>query len=279
MRSLLLAAFLVAAFMAPAVAADMPVKASAPMVPPPPPPPAWSGFYAGLNAGYVNSPNSLDTSATPTADATLGVVPGVSEGLAALSSGGIPVGRNSGFIGGGQIGYNWQFGSYVAGVEADIQGLSQSGGTGSVTTTGIVVFVPVTSTQTGAVSTKYLGTVRGRLGYLVTPSWLVYATGGLAYGGVSASTTLAQSALNGFAGSGAGSMSDTRVGWTVGGGMEWMFAQRWSVKGEYLHYDLGTSNFTFAATSGFFLTPVYQTVTASAHFQGDVVRVGVNYHF
>jgi outer membrane immunogenic protein len=274
-KKLLLASFTFGALIAPAAAADMPIKAPRYVAPPP----TWSGFYAGLNAGWVDSQNSLSTVATPTPDAALGVIPGVSEGLAALSSGSIPVGSRSGFIGGGQIGYNWQLGSLVAGIEADIQGLSQSGGAGSVTTTAVVVGVPVTSTQTASLSTKYLGTVRGRLGLLLTPTWLVYATGGLAYGGVDASTSLVQSGTNGFVGTGAGSLSDTRAGWAAGGGVEWMFAQRWSAKGEYLHYDLGTSSFASASTSGFFATPVYQNVLSSAHFEGNLVRAGVIYHF
>ena len=254
----------------------MPIKAPRYVAPPP----LWSGFYAGLNAGWGNSQNSLTTVATPTPDAALGVVPGVSEGLAALSSGAIPGGSRSGFIGGGQIGYNWQLSSsFVAGIEADIQGISQSGGGGAVTTTAVVVGIPVTSTQTATLSTKYLGTVRGRLGFLVTPTWLVYATGGLAYGGADASTTLFQTVTNGFVGAGAGASSGTRAGWAAGGGVEWMFAQRWSAKAEYLHYDLGTSSFAGAATSGFFATPIYQNVLYSAHFEGNVVRAGVNYHF
>ncbi len=84
----------------PLFAADMALKA--------PPLPAsiddWTGWYVGGNAGTVNSRNSLSTQAMPTPDASLGVVPGVSEGLAALSTGAVPVGSASGFIGGGQVG-------------------------------------------------------------------------------------------------------------------------------------------------------------------------------
>jgi outer membrane immunogenic protein len=273
MRLFLLAGCAVGALIAPAMAADMPIKAPRYVAPP-----LWSGFYVGLNAGWVDSQNSLSTVATPTPDAALGVIPGVSEGLAALSTDSIPGGNRSGFIGGGQIGYNWQFSSFVAGIETDIQGISESGG-GVVTSTGTVVGVPITSTQTAALDAKYLGTLRGRLGFLVTPTFLVYGTGGLAYGGVNASTSLVQTGTNGFAGAGSSSFSDTRAGWAAGGGVEWMFAQRWSLKGEYLHYDLGTGSFAGASTSGFFLTPVYQNVLSSAHFEGDLVRAGVNYHF
>jgi outer membrane immunogenic protein len=121
--------------------------------------------------------------------------------------------------------------------------------------------------------------VRGRLGFLVAPTWLIYVTGGLAYGGVNGSTTLNQVGTNGFVGVGFGSFSDTRAGGTIGAGLEWMFAQRWTAKVEYLHYDLGTPSFASVATSGFFATPVYQNVLSSTHFQGNLVRVGLNYRF
>jgi outer membrane immunogenic protein len=273
-KKFIFAAAAFGALVAPALGADMPLKARSYVAPPA----LWMGWYVGANVGWAGSQNSVNSAATPVPDAALGVVPGVSEGLAALSTGAVPAGSRSGFIGGGQAGYNWQFGNWVAGIETDIQGIAKSSGSGSVTRTAVVVGVPVTSTQTASLSTEYLGTVRGRLGFLVTPTWLLYATGGLAYGGANASTTLFQTGP-GFVGVGAGSLSDARAGWTAGGGFEWMFAQRWSAKAEYLHYDLGTGSSASASTSGAFATPVYQNVLYSAHFEGNVVRAGVNYHF
>jgi outer membrane immunogenic protein len=254
-----------------ALADDMPLRG-------PPPACAWCGWYFGVNAGYVNSRNSLSTTAAPTPDATLGVVAGVSEGLATLSARNFSVGRSSGVIAGDQGGYNWQFGKYVAGIEADIQAFTRSGGSGTTTSTVLVVGVPVTSTQNATMSTWYLGTLRGRFGLLVTPTWLGYLTGGLAYGGVKASETLVQTGTNGFAGAGAGSLSGIGAGWALGAGLEWMVAPHWSVKAEYLHYDL-TSNFYSTPTSTFFATPVYQTLASSPRFQGDLARGGVNYRF
>jgi outer membrane immunogenic protein len=169
-------------------------------------------------------------------------------------------------------------GKYLAGIEADIQGLAQSGGSGTIVKTAVVVGVPIVSTQTATMSTSYLGTLRGRLGLLVKPTWLAYVTGGLAYGGVKASDTLFQTGTNGFIGAGNGSLSGIRPGWTLGAGLELMVAPRWSVKAEYLHYDL-TSSFNSTPTSAFFVIPVYQTLASSAHFQGDIARAGVNYHF
>jgi outer membrane immunogenic protein len=259
---------------APALAADMAVKA--------PPKPVvtcnWCGFYIGGNAGYAWSHDPMSTVSTPVPDATLGVIPGVSEGLAALSTGTVPVGHSDGFIGGVQAGYNWQTGNFVSGLEADIQGLSHSSGSGTTSQTVVVVGVPVTATQTGTASLSYLGTVRGKLGIVANPNWLLYVTGGLAYGGVKANDTLVQTGTNGFAGAGFGSLSTTRAGWVLGAGTEWMFAPKWSVKAEYLHYDLGNASFSSAPTSAFFLVPVFQNNVTSVHFQGDLVRAGLNYH-
>ncbi len=117
------------------------------------------------------------------------------------------------------------------------------------------------------------------MGLLVTPTFLAYGTGGLAYGGVDASYALSQSGTNGFVGTGGGALSETRAGWTLGGGFEWMYAQNWSARVEGFHYDLGAPSFSNVATSGFFATPIYQTALSSAHFSGDVVRLGLNYKF
>jgi outer membrane immunogenic protein len=262
-----------------AFAADMAVKA----------PPlvatacAWCGFYVGANAGYVGADNGMSVASTPTPDAALFVVPGVTEGLSALSTGNLPVGRRDGFIGGGQAGYNWVSGKFLAGVEADIQGLSGSRSTGTAINTAVVVLTPITSTHTGSMSTSYLGTIRGRIGLLATPSWLLFVTGGLAYGEVKASNTLSQTGTNGYVGFGSTSISETRAGWAIGGGGEWMIAPKWSVKAEYLHYDLGTVRFTNTLTgtaaSAFFAGQVVQTNSVSSSFRGDIVRAGVNYHF
>jgi outer membrane immunogenic protein len=279
MKTLLIAgAALTALIGTEALAADMPLKA--------PPKPIvtcnWCGFYVGANGGYAWSHDSMTTTSTPTPDAVLGVVPGVSEGIAALSAGGVPIGHSNGFIGGVQAGYNWQTGNFLAGVEADIQGLSHTGGSGTITQTAVVVGSPVTSTQTGTASVSYLGTLRGRLGIVANQNWLLYVTGGLAYGGVKANDSIVQTSTNGFSGAGFGSLSTTRAGWALGAGTEWMFAPKWSVKAEYLHYDLGTASFGSAPvgtpTSAFFVGTPYQTNVTSVRFQGDMVRLGLNYH-
>jgi outer membrane immunogenic protein len=245
-------------------AADLPGRKE-PAYIPPPPPPMWTGFYVGLNAGGAWTENNGATLAS----GPLGGDPGWEPAwLGAISAAGASTGAqttNAGaFIGGGQAGYNFQFQqNFLVGLEADIQGVA--GGNGSLSSANIAPLGPspgggysAGETIVTSISTRkqidYFGTVRGRLGYLVLPTLLIYGTGGLAYGGVSSSASIFQanndcsSPLPGPclapAASTGGSYSSTRVGWTAGAGIEWMFLPNWSAKFEYLRYDLGSSTYT-----------------------------------
>ena len=180
----------------------------------------------------------------------------------------------TGFMGGGQVGYNYQlFDKGVIGFEADMEGVAVG-----VSAANWISASPATYVQ-GLRSQHSFGTVRGRLGFLITPTLMVYGTSGLAYGEVDLSAawfspTLTP-ALN--AGGTAYGYQDMRTGWTGGGGVEWMFLPKWSAKLEYLYYDLGT-----AATLP--LQAVYggakwSYASYQARFNGDIVRAGVNYHF
>jgi outer membrane immunogenic protein len=269
---------------APALASDLPSRKE-----PPPPPyfaPApvsnWTGFYLGLNAGgtFGGDDNIYMTSGalSPNIDA------------AAISAIGSGTGNSNfgGFIGGGEIGYNWKLApTIVAGVEADIQGVAAGGGDSSFASAAPGVLNP-THTFNGAVTVSrnldYLGTLRGRVGYLATPSLLLYATGGLAYGGASLSSSFLGAEANG-AGAPVGASysgvanSGTQVGWTAGGGLEWMFAPHWSAKIEYLYYDLGTVSIGGPLQLYGPLGAGLGASQTSAQFNGHVVRAGVNYHF
>ncbi len=207
-------------------------------------------------------------------------------------------GNNGRFIGGAQIGYNWQFGRGVAGFEADIDGLGQNSRTGILNNAvGPFPFSDaneiITSQITNTKTLDYIGTVRGRLGFLATPSFLLYATGGGAYGGARASTSVAQAnndcvqfpgnCLSTNAAS-FGSGSTTLFGWTAGVGGEWMFAPHWSAKVEYLYYDLGNLSYNSALSTGggSFLgagAASVVNVQSTAKFNGSIARVGINYHF
>jgi len=296
------AALLLALSAGSAFAADLPSRRAPPYAPPPPPP-MWTGFYAGLNAGGTwSESNSVTTSAGVVQfcrneqQCVLGLE---AASASALGASGVQSLDNSGFIGGGQIGYNWQFNNvFVAGLEADIQGVAGANGSATSASAFPVPKDEFTSIATALTVTKsldYLGTVRGRLGYLVTPTLLAYATGGLAYGGVSSSTNIFQAALPNFGSNiapafgSAGSFSDTRVGYTVGGGLEWMFLPNWSAKVEYLYYDLGNVSYSGGSIAPAILDltltplapPTYFTnaLRATTRFDGHIARVGVNYHF
>jgi len=264
-HSLAVAAVALAVSAGSAFAADLPSR-KAPILPPPPPPPLWTGFYVGLNAGY--SWEERSNVAISTSSPFLG---SALVGTAGLGS------SSDGFIGGGQIGYNYQFGnSFLVGIEADIQGLASNKGAGasSFSTAG-----PWAGLNSASKSIDYLGTVRGRIGYLVTPTLLLYGTGGLAYGQANVTGATVQT-VGAFSGSTSVSFSDTRVGWAAGGGAEWLFLPQWSAKVEYLYYDLGTVSAAnqLSVSNGAATVPIGVT-QASARFTGHVVRAGVNYHF
>lgn len=220
----------------------------------------WTGFYLGVNAGYgwggpgvaFDTPFFLPAGATPTS-------------LAA---------NPHGFLGGVQAGYNYQAGRMVYGIETDID-------YAGIRSSDTAVLVPIAIyTTTAEQKLDWFGTVRGRLGFLASDRLLMYATGGLAYGRGSASSTHSVT-LGGppaclfFAGCGSGSTSGWRAGWTAGGGLEWAFADKWSAKGEYLYYDLGSLSYSYLDSQ-----PVPGLVYhASASFRGSIVRVGLNYKF
>jgi outer membrane immunogenic protein len=257
MRKILLIATASLAAVGSALAADLPSRKEAPVyAPPPPPPPMWTGFYVGLNLGGGWSANSINPN-----NLALYVSP-ITGNLYALP-GNTNGGNNAGgVVGGGQIGYNYQFGnSFVVGVETDIQGTSMR----SHSNNNFLLFpdplvaggflAPLSPSGNAGIALNWFGTVRGRLGWLVTPTLLAYGTGGFAYGGIQA----------GFNGN-----TNTRTGWTAGGGLEWMFMPNWSAKVEYLYTDLssGGTQGAWGWNWGY-----------HRHPQFNIVRAGVNYHF
>lgn len=275
------------------------------------PAPKWEGFYVGLNAGGIWSTNSTNilSSVVPGSQnssypngATYTGMQSASGATGNLSTG------NGGFIGGGQIGYNWQITDYlVGGLETDFQGIaSRHHGGSSLNTTpligtydeGAYAFPPgefYTTTLNSSKLTNYLGTLRGRVGGLATPKLLLMGTAGLAYGNVSSKTTVTQTnnerslftpdlapfTLDPKTVT-SGRYSNTRLGWTAGADAEWMFIPNWSAKIGYLYYDLGRVNYT--------VSPIVTRIPANAspvivvasqvttHFSGNIIRVGISYH-
>jgi outer membrane immunogenic protein len=182
----------------------------------------WNGSYIGLHGGYAWSDlkdlrSSVGTAAT----------------------------KPDGGYGGFQGGYNWLFSpQYLLGFEIDtsfgsLKDSAQFSGIGVVGTSKI----------------DDLGTARLRLGYLLTPETLVYATGGAAYAREKFTSTVLSSKFD-------------HLGWTVGGGAEYKFAPEWSVKAEYLHAEFDTYKDN---------TPIVAT-SRTSHLKLDTVRVGINYY-
>ncbi|OGV48810.1 MAG: hypothetical protein A3F46_02310 [Legionellales bacterium RIFCSPHIGHO2_12_FULL_42_9] len=256
----------------------------------------WTGLYAGINAGYIFSDNK-NVNIDPYLISSGGSIPATPLAIASAASATNSFSlNNNGFIGGGQLGYIRNFHNhYVAGLEADIQGIAGASQNGASTSN--VPFLVFSAASNLAVSKNidYLGTLRGRLGYLLKPNLLISGSGGLSYGGVSSKTIIDQNLVGSPVDTeGAnlnwgttGNYSNTRIGWTAGGNIEWMLRTNWSIKIEYLYYDLGTVTYndgtlvdTYTATGALPGQPIFTNgVNTTVHFNGQFVRAGLNYHF
>ncbi|MCA0433949.1 MAG: porin family protein [Proteobacteria bacterium] len=180
---------------------------------------------------------------------------------------------------GGQVGYNWQRDKLVIGAEADISAAAIAG---SHTIDGPFPFVAdgyPAAEPAGVYEPKseidWMGTVRARVGLSVTDRMLLFATGGLAYARVSASTFYTSPLTSTTY---EGSDSGMQFGWTVGGGVEYAVSERWSLKLEGLYYDLGAVDVVGTEAP---LTFPPDGFEHNSKFQmtGGIVRVGVNFHF
>jgi outer membrane immunogenic protein len=189
----------------------MPEKASIYVTPPY----NWTGFYVGINGGWGFGRSDIS---------------------APVSSGSYDT---SGGLVGGTLGYNYQMGQVVFGLEGDIDWSDLHGS------------APCAGT-TCETRNNWLGTARGRLGYAVD-RFMPYVTGGAAFGDIKTSIA------------GVGDTRTTKAGWTVGGGIEAAIAGPWTAKVEYLYVDLGD---TGTAVPG-----------ANANFRSNIVRAGLNYRF
>jgi outer membrane immunogenic protein len=221
--------------------------------------PSWTGFYIGANAGYAWG--SYDS-----------FLPENLEKEAYVPPGGIRTDLNpDGWFGGGQIGFNFQHGSLVFGVEADWQGGDIEDSATSRHTHTLESGQPEFDVD-NSMSIESFGTVRGRLG-VVMGRVLPYVTGGFAWAktDVDARLTYLVDTPVVFA----GSDSATHTGWVVGGGVEIALDENWSIKGEYLYYDLGEENYTITYVGPW----DGDTYSTDADLTMQTIRVGVNYKF
>ncbi len=233
-----------------ASAADLPVKYKAP-------PPAlwsWSGLYGGVNAGY-----SFGRDTVQEASVDLG-------GSQLLPGRVLPTGA----IFGGQLGYNWQVGRWVWGLEGDVQWSGQRD-----TACGGVECIQNSNPEVGATvfrhDVQWFTTARGRIG-LANGDTLLYLTGGAAWAGVRETTSVQRDdAIASLV------VRNTVGGWVFGGGIEGRLAQSWTVKFEYLHLDFGTRTASgqISGFAGGVGLDVFERV--NSHVTDNIVRIGVNH--
>jgi outer membrane immunogenic protein len=216
---------------------------------------SWSGFYAGVHAGYGWGSNDWNSS-------------GIFEDPTFTVSSLTP--KTNGVLGGVQAGANYQIASWVFGVEADwsfMHGKGSSDGIFSSPTPGALL-----ATVTGTSQIEWLAMFTGRAGYAWDRS-LFYIKGGVAAAGYKDNFVLSTAAPPAFID--VGTKNNTMVGWTAGAGYEYAFAPHWSAKIEYNYVDLGKTSENFNV----FLTGGSITVREDIHHTMQIVKVGANYRF
>jgi iron complex outermembrane receptor protein len=237
----------------------------------------WAGPYFGFNVGYSAGQAKTDAAFSDATAGTALFAAGSSDSL-------------NGVIAGVQGGYTWPVSSWlVAGIEADIQFSTQKttpsfGCPGAICNPAIAgTDAPVTASFDRDLKLDWFGTVRGRLGAVVTPDTLAYVTGGLAVAEVKTAGTVSGFSTGvdpdgnpivtpvglGFYG------HTTKAGWAAGAGIETHLWGNLTGKIEYLYLDFGT--FSSAASNPFNSTPV--AVAFNTRITDNIVRVGLNYKF
>ena len=279
-KTLMLASTLSLVALSSAFAADLPARKTAPAAPVVPAF-TWTGFYAGLNAG-VNWSNRNVTPAYINNDP---VVPWTPQELTSLWPVPAPYANNrTGFIGGAQIGYNYQMGQFVMGAEADFMGsTARQTSSANLLVPNFLQRGTATETSSSNIQQSWLGTVRLRAGY-AADRVLLYVTGGLAYGNVDYTLTTREVQGNGDTLYFAGQRSQTKAGYTFGAGVEYAITNNWIIRGEYLYYNLGSvsalANPTTAVIGGA-VTPNRSTVLGkgSTTIDGNILRAAISYKF
>jgi len=225
-------------FAGPALAADLGTR-------PPPaykapalmPVSSWAGFYLGIHGGYGWGHESVqdDIFPFPNSNSPKGGVFGV------------------------QAGYNWQFGTYVAGLEVDSSWADLKDSKSNT------FLFEDESVLTATLSSKvdYFGSFRARAGFLLTPDWLLYGTAGLGWAHDKLTLSLSDNAGD----SASASASKDHVGWAAGGGAEYKLTPNLLLRAEYLHYGFGSTTYDFGGA------PLNSKLSI------DVVRGGLSYKF
>jgi outer membrane immunogenic protein len=229
-RSIALAAVSAAVMGSVAFAADLPDTKGAPLYAPPPPVFSWNGAYVGAQVGYGWG--------TTTTSSFVNAAPNVIVGG--------PSHDDSGVVGGGHVGYNYQISQFIVGVEGDINGADYTGN-------GFDLLGLSLSHRT-----EIDGSIRARAG-IAFDRILVYGTGGAAFASIRNVVGLDTQTVG-------------RVGWTAGGGVEYAIDNNWSVRGEYRYTDYGHYSLDLVNTSGGLFSDRF-------HDKDNRVQAGFSYKF
>ncbi len=255
-----------------AQAADLPTRKAPPAPIYVPPPFTWTGFYIGANAGGVWGTGTRQTDFW-------------GNGLNYFSNY-YPnnLGSNpGGWMLGGQAGFNYQAGAAVFGIETDLdwtslgRNFSWYGGQFNYGSANNPTYDSLY--LNAKANLDWIGTTRLRVGFVATPDnrLMIYGTGGIAYAGGSASYHLYDA--NNFV-YWNGNPSASRVGWALGAGVEYAITNNWTIKGEYIYYNLGSTNsvaYPTQLTSSIYFPGTYASTKYT--YDGSIFRVGVNYKF
>lgn len=206
---------------------------------------SWTGFYAGLHAGYVTSNVTVTD-----------------------LNGGVPAGpfgyKPNGGMGGVTAGYNYQFSNFLLGIEGDAGYMASKG-------RGVIGSSVAVAHQDLTLDSGWYGDITARAGFVVADTLLLYGKGGWAVWDTDARQTTTNP---GYQTTGTGQMS----GWVAGGGAEWMFMRNMSVKVEYLHFDMGNKGGT-QTNVGDLSSPLGFQFNNSTKLTMDTVKVGLAAHF
>jgi outer membrane immunogenic protein len=243
----------------------------------------WTGFYIGVNAGYAWGHSDVASTFVCPAALPAFCTYNIPENLAAISAAGTGTLEPRGFTGGGQAGYNWQSGPVVFGLEADIEALDLRA---ARTAGGPIPSSPLTNfAVTTGIKTDWMATVRGRIGFTAAPTLLIYATGGWAVTDLQVTNGFMDTigalfgppVVNTVA---ASSATQTKSGWTAGGGFEWALSRNWTVRGEYLYVNFGSVTTTAAViNTSLAAGAVVNPLTTSADLSAHIARAAVNFRF
>jgi outer membrane immunogenic protein len=319
LRKLLLSSLAAAAMLGPALAADLPRRAPPPAYVPPAPVFTWTGLYIGINGGGLWM-NNRDFVTTGTDFGGTGFAPSWSSAAALAATNVVTINNRAQGLIGGTWGYNWQWNSFVVGTESDFDAVlgcrnnnnngnfgffgSNNNDTCGGTAIGLAAVGPpvpagfsILNQQAITRGLDWLSTSRVRAGFLVTPSLLIYGTGGVALGRVRVNSAIISSSTPFGPGGpalvtapGVSVLNDSRLraGFVGGGGFEWQlgtfglfsspFFRDLSFKAEALYYDLGRSNVDMLVQQN--RAGILNTNTGihtTWRNNGVIARAGINY--